>query len=158
MPLPSHDRANPASNAAHCANEQGKFWEMHAKLFANQQSLADADLERYAGEIGLNAARWKADMQSPKLGGLVDADQALGNAIGASGTPTFFINGKQLVGAQPVDTFKSKIDAELAYAESLARATWDGFQGGEPASADGGVSPPRRRAPEFGGVDRRSSL
>jgi protein-disulfide isomerase len=122
QPLSFHDRARPAALAALAAGEQNKYWEMHAKLFANQQGLSDADLERYAGEIGLNVARWKADLQSPKLAGMVDADQTLGNQIGASGTPTFFINGKQLVGAQPVETFKSKIDAELAYAESLVRA------------------------------------
>ncbi|MBM4381563.1 MAG: thioredoxin domain-containing protein, partial [Deltaproteobacteria bacterium] len=122
QPLSFHDRARPAALAALAAGEQNKFWEMHAKLFANQQSLSDADLERYAGELGLNVSRWKADLQSPKLAAMVDADQALGSAIGASGTPTFFINGKQLVGAQPVETFKSKIDAELGYAESLVRA------------------------------------
>jgi protein-disulfide isomerase len=122
QPLPFHDRARPASLAALAAGEQGKYWEMHEKIFANQQALSDADLERYAREVGVNVDRWKADVASPKLGAQVDADQQLGNAIGANGTPTFFINGKQLVGAQPVETFKAKIDAELAYAESLVRA------------------------------------
>jgi len=96
------------------AQEQGKFWEMHDKMFANQQALDRPALERYAQEIGLNVDKFKAALDSGKFKAKVDADSAEGTKVGAQGTPTFFINGIKLVGAQPVPAFKQIIDAELA--------------------------------------------
>ncbi len=113
MPLPFHDKAHLAAEAALAANEQGKFWEMHDKLFANQQALDRPNLEKYAEDLGLNMAKFKAALDSGKFKDRVDREAKEGNGYGATGTPTFFINGKKLVGAQPVDAFKTAIDAEL---------------------------------------------
>jgi protein-disulfide isomerase len=113
MPLPFHEHAHLAAEAALAANEQGKFWEMHDKLFANQQALTRADLEKYAEDLGLNMSKFKAALDSGKFKERVDREAKEGNSFGATGTPTFFINGHILVGAQPFDAFKSAIDAEL---------------------------------------------
>jgi protein-disulfide isomerase len=103
-----------AAEAAMAANEQGKFWEMHDKLFANQQALDRPSLEKYAGEIGLDMGKFRAALDSGKFKERIAKDQAEGQKVGANGTPTFFINGYRLVGAQPVDAFKKLIDQELA--------------------------------------------
>ena len=113
LPLPFHDKAHLAAEAALAANEQGKFWAMHDKLFANQQALDRPSLEKYAQEIGLNMNRFTAALDSGKFKDKVDSDAKEGAAVGATGTPTFFINGTRLVGAQPADKFKELIDAEL---------------------------------------------
>ena len=96
------------------ANEQGKFWEYHDKLFANQQALDRPSLEKYAGELGLNMDKFKSALDTGKFKERVDREVAEGDKVGAGGTPTFFINGNKLVGAQPVDAFKRIIDQELA--------------------------------------------
>jgi protein-disulfide isomerase len=113
LPLPFHDKAHLAAEAALAANEQGKFWAMHDKLFANQQALDRPSLEKYAQEIGLNMNKFTAALDSGKFKDKVDSDAKEGAAVGATGTPTFFINGTRLVGAQPADKFKEVIDAEL---------------------------------------------
>ncbi|HVZ72536.1 MAG TPA: thioredoxin domain-containing protein [Polyangia bacterium] len=112
-PLPFHDKAHLAAEAALAANEQGKFWEMHDKLFANQQALDRPALEKYAEDLGLNMAKFRAALDSGKFKDRVDRETKEGGSFGVSGTPTFFINGKKLVGAQPVEAFKTAIDAEL---------------------------------------------
>ncbi len=119
QPLPFHNNAKPAAEASMAAHEQGKFWPYHDKLFSNQGQLDRASLEKYASETGLNLAKFKAAMDSGKFRSRVEADSAAGMAAGANGTPTFFINGRQLVGAQPFESFKSVIDEELAKAKKL---------------------------------------
>ncbi len=121
LPLPFHDKAHVAAEAALAAKAQGKFWEMHDKLFGNQQALDRASLEKYAGEIGLNVNQFKSELDSGKWKQKVDTELAEGNKIGARGTPSFFINGKPFVGAQPFESFKAKIDAELAAADPIAK-------------------------------------
>ena len=113
LPLPFHDKAHLAAEAALAANEQGKFWPYHDKLFANQQALDRPSLEKYAEELGLNMTKFKAALDSGKFKDKVDSDAKEGAAVGATGTPTFFINGTKVVGAQPFDQFKTVIDAEL---------------------------------------------
>jgi protein-disulfide isomerase len=113
LPLPFHDKAHLAAEAALAANEQGKFWPYHDKLFANQQALDRPSLEKYAEELGLNMGKFKAALDSGKFKAKVDADAKEGAAVGATGTPTFFINGTKVVGAQPFDAFKTVIDSEL---------------------------------------------
>jgi protein-disulfide isomerase len=113
QPLPFHQNAMPAAQAALAANEQGKFWEYHDKLFGNQQALDAASLEKYAGEVGLNVDKWKTAKDSQKIKDHIANDQKEAQKAGANGTPTFLINGRQLVGAQPVDAFKKVIDEEL---------------------------------------------
>ncbi|MFO0746933.1 MAG: thioredoxin domain-containing protein [Myxococcota bacterium] len=121
QPLPFHNMAKGAALAGEAARAQGKFWEMHDKMFANQQALNPPDLERYAGEIGLDMAKYKADVASPAIAAKVELQSRIGTAVGASGTPSFFINGKALQGAQPVDQFKAIIDAEVAEADKAGQ-------------------------------------
>jgi protein-disulfide isomerase len=113
-PLDFHQNAKPAALAARAAGQQGKFWEMHAKLFENQQALDGASLERYAQELRLDVAKFKKSMQDPALAAAVDADFKQGQAIGVTGTPATFINGRKVSGAHPLDTFKKIVDQELA--------------------------------------------
>ena len=97
------------------AHEQGKFWEMHDKLFANAQALDAASLEKYAQELGLNMGKFKAALDSGKHKAAVAADVQYGNSLPGDGmgTPTFFINGQKLAGAYPFEEFAKIIDAEL---------------------------------------------
>ena len=113
QPLPFHDNAQIAAEASMAANEQGKFWEYHDKLFANQKALGRPELEKYATELGLDLAKFKDALDKGKFKDAVKKDSELGHKVGAGGTPTFFINGRKLVGAQPVEKFKMVIDAEL---------------------------------------------
>lgn len=94
---------------------------MHDKLFANQSALTRPDLERYAKELGLDPAKFAKDMDDPKLNEEIESDKKLGNSLGASGTPTFFINGRQLVGAQPFEKFKEIIEEEIKKADELIK-------------------------------------
>ncbi|MCA9548294.1 MAG: thioredoxin domain-containing protein, partial [Myxococcales bacterium] len=118
-PLPFHNDAPLASEAALAANEQGKFWEMHDKLFANQKQLKREDLDKYAQEIGLDMGKYKAALDSGKYQAQIKADQDLAREIGAGGTPNFFINGRKLVGAQPQASFEALIDEQLKAAKAL---------------------------------------
>ncbi len=120
-PLSFHPRARPAAIAAMAAHEQGKFWQYHDKLFANQKALDDASLETYAQEVGLDVKRWKKALSNPKLAEAVDQDQALAMSFSAGGTPSFFVNGRFFSGAQPIEVFKAVIDEELAKAQMLVK-------------------------------------
>jgi protein-disulfide isomerase len=121
-PLGFHEHAKPAALAALAAGEQGKFWEMYDLLFTHNTKLDAASLEDYARQAGLDVAKWKADMADPKLAAQIDREQAQGNKLGVSGTPAFFINGRKMVGAQPVDQFRANVEAELARAQDELRA------------------------------------
>jgi protein-disulfide isomerase len=114
FPLSFHNNAKPAAEASMAANEQGKFWEMHAKLFANQQNLDAASLEKYAKEIGLDMAKFKAAVDSHKFAPQIEADTKQGSSLGVQGTPASFLNGHFINGAQPFDAFKKIADEELA--------------------------------------------
>ncbi|MEW6431854.1 MAG: thioredoxin domain-containing protein [Myxococcota bacterium] len=114
FPLSFHPHAAKAAEAAMCAEEQGKFWEMHKVLFANQQKLGVEDLKAHAATLGLDAAKFNACLDGGSKKALVDADQKAGTEAGVNGTPAFFINGKMLSGALPFPEFKKVIDAELA--------------------------------------------
>jgi protein-disulfide isomerase len=113
-PLPNHPNAWPAAEAAACAGEQGKFWEYHDRLFDNQSRLGKADLKKHAAAVALDTAKFDACVDTHKYKSDVDADVAAGEEAGVSGTPAFFINGRQLSGAQPFEAFKRLIDEELA--------------------------------------------
>ncbi|MFH1256350.1 MAG: DsbA family protein [Candidatus Diapherotrites archaeon] len=114
FPLSFHQYAQKASEASECAGEQGKFWEMHDMLFANQSNLTDAELKKYAADLGLDTAKFNSCLDSGAMASEVQKDFEDGQAAGVSGTPSFFINGQILVGAQPISEFKKIIDAELA--------------------------------------------
>jgi protein-disulfide isomerase len=113
-PLPFHPNAQPSAEAAVAAAEQGKFWPMHDKLFANQQNLTRPDFEKYAGEIGLDMGKFKSALDSGAGKKKVADDLADAGKIGVQGTPNFYIDGINVQGAQPFDEFKKVIDAELA--------------------------------------------
>ncbi len=114
FPLTSlHPNARPAALASECAAEQGKFVEFHDKLFANQTALSGANLKQYAADLGLDAAKFNQCFDSSKYAQKVDSDTSLGNKSGVSGTPTFFVNGALLVGAQPQSSFEQIIDPLL---------------------------------------------
>ena len=114
FPLPSHDQAPKASEAALCAGDQGKYWEMHEKLFANQQALAVDQLKGYARELALDAGKFDGCLDSGAKAKEVEASRKAGQEAGVSGTPAFFVNGRPLSGAQPFERFKEVIEAELA--------------------------------------------
>jgi protein-disulfide isomerase len=121
-PLSFHPRAMPAAMAAEAAGKQGKFWEMHDKLFENQKDMTDENFVKWAEEIGINVEQFKKDLSDPKLQEKIKNQQALGMQLGARGTPAFFINGRFLSGAQPVENFKKVIDEEVAKADKLIAA------------------------------------
>ncbi len=114
FPLSFHQNAQKSSEAAECADDQGKFWEYHDKLFENQAALDDASLKQYAKDLGLNTATFNSCLDSGKNAAEVQKDFADGQKYGVSGTPSFFVNGQRIVGAQPFASFKTLIDAELA--------------------------------------------
>lgn len=103
----------PAAKAAEAAGRQGKFWEMHDKLFENQKALNDANYLAWAGELGLDIEKFKKDLADPALQKMLEGQQRQGMTLGARGTPAFFVNGRFLSGAQPYESFKRLIDAEL---------------------------------------------
>lgn len=116
-PLPFHPKAVPLAHAAECANDQGAFWQMHDKIFDNNSTVAnmtDEQIKAWAGELGLNTATFNDCYDNKKHQTEIDEDTTAGGAVGVSGTPTFYINGRQLVGALPFDSFKAIIDEELS--------------------------------------------
>ncbi|MGD9904223.1 MAG: thioredoxin domain-containing protein [Vicinamibacterales bacterium] len=114
FPLPNHTQAPKAAEAAHCAGEQGKYWELHDRLFANQQQLQVPELKAHAGAVGLDQAAFDQCLDSGKFAAVVQADYDLGADMGVQSTPTLYINGRIVTGAQPIGVFTSIIDEELA--------------------------------------------
>jgi protein-disulfide isomerase len=120
FPLSFHERAEKAGEAAACAGDQGRFWEMHDRLWANNTRLEVPDLKGHAAALGLDAAAFDRCLDSGRHAGLVDRDLQAGASYGVSGTPAFFVNGRPLVGAQPFEAFQQVIDDELRRAGSAA--------------------------------------
>ncbi len=112
-PLPFHKQAMPAAKAAVAAGNQGKFWEMHDKIFENYRGLNADFYAKAAGEIdGLDVEKFKADMDSPKTQALIVEEMKEAGTVGVRGTPTFFINGKKPTG-RSFEQWKSIIAAEI---------------------------------------------
>lgn len=114
FPLPFHNFAQKAAEAAECAKEQGKFWEYKEKLFQNQSALGEDYLKKYAQDLGLGAQRFNDCLDSGKFEKKVKEDLKEGEDAGVTGTPTFFINGEKLVGAQPFSEFQTVIEKKLS--------------------------------------------
>ena len=115
FPLESiHPQAFKASEAALCAGDQGKYWEYHDRLFANQQSLMPDDLKKHATDLGLDAKAFASCLDSSKYGERVRDGVAVGSRLGVNSTPTVYVNGRLLSGAQPYETFAMVIDEELS--------------------------------------------
>ena len=112
-PLEMHPHARLASEAANCANAQGKFWDYHAKLFKNQRELGEEKLKAYADQVGLDRTKFDQCLSTKPFQAAIDKDLADGAKVGVNGTPAFFINGRMLSGAQPFEKFKEVIEEEL---------------------------------------------
>ena len=102
-----------AHKAAEAAHAQGKFWEMHDKIFQNQRVMSEANYLKWAEELGLDMEKFKQDLESAAVKKRIDADSAEAASLGVTGTPGFFINGKFMSGAKPFESFKQVIDEEL---------------------------------------------
>jgi protein-disulfide isomerase len=113
QPLSFHPNALPAAEAAEAAREQGKFWQMHDRLFAAQRELSPDTYQRLAKELGLDMRRFQESVRSGKARARIEEDQRLASRIGAMATPTMFVNGEKVEGAVPFSTLKAVIDRKL---------------------------------------------
>ena len=113
FPLPMHPNAEKAAEASLCALEQGKFWELHDYMFKNQQQLAVDALKSKAAELGIKPEAFNTCLDSGKYASRIQEDIKAGSAVGVSGTPAMFINGRFISGAVPLDQVTSVIDDEL---------------------------------------------
>jgi len=112
FPLPMHVYARKAAIAALAAGRQGKFWEIHEKLFANQKDLSDAKVEAIAQELGLNMEQFNKDLKDSAIASLIDRDINNGREVNVQGTPTIFVSGK-LLNQRSLQGFQQAIEAEL---------------------------------------------
>jgi protein-disulfide isomerase len=108
-----HPEAFKAAEAGNCAREQGRFWEYHDRLFGNQQALGIDALKQYAAETGLNTTQFNQCLDTAKYSSRVQDHVAVGSQLGVSSTPTVYVNGRAVSGAQPYETFAAVIDEEL---------------------------------------------
>src|SRR5262249_29821716 len=120
FPLVIHPKARLAHQAAQAAAEQGKFWEMHDLLFANQRRVEREDLVAYARQLGLDVERFRKDLDDPRLKERIESDRADGEKLRISGTPTFFVNGKQYVGARSLDQLKQIVQGDQRRIRAIA--------------------------------------
>jgi predicted DsbA family dithiol-disulfide isomerase len=113
FPLDFHELAQKAGEAAACAGDQGRFWEMHDRLWESPGRLGVPDLKGHAAALGLDAAAFGQCLDSGRQAALVQSDTEAGQRLGVTGTPAFFINGRAIVGAVPFEAFAEVIDDEL---------------------------------------------
>jgi len=113
----------PAAVASECAGQQGKFWEMHDKIFENQKQMSPEMYLEYAAELGLDVEQFKKDLVSAEVKSRIDADKKDAAEVGNTGTPGFFVNGKFLRGAKPFEAFKEIIDKELGEKKTTQRSS-----------------------------------
>lgn len=121
FPLGMHKEAEPAARAMQAADRQGKAFEMADKIFANMKALSADDLAKYAGEVGLDVDKFKADWASQEVKDEVANDVKAGQSAGIRGTPSLFINGKRFQGQRTLDGFRPVIDAEIKAADELIK-------------------------------------
>lgn len=132
FPLTSlHSRALPAAKAAECAYQQGAFFPMHDLLFAHQNALSDANLESYAAQLGLDLVTWQNCLTSSRALERIESDLRDGLAARLEGTPSFFINGKALVGSRPLGDFITAVDEAEQAAISSGSAPADYYSARE---------------------------
>lgn len=113
FPLPFHHNAHAAAEASLAAHAQGKFWQMHDRLFANQGDLDRASLTQHAHAIGLHVGTFDAALDSNTYAQAVDSDLELGMELGVNATPTMFVNGARIPNAGDLDALVARIDALL---------------------------------------------
>lgn len=112
FPLKMHENSFIAAESAQCANEQGKFWEYHDILFKNQNKLDKENLKRYAENLGLNEEQFNLCLENEKYKDEINFDISEGKRLGIQGTPTFFINGKEVFGGNEQE-LRKLIEEEL---------------------------------------------
>ena len=112
FPLPMHANAAPAARAALAAGKQGKFWEMHDKLFANQRALSPENIKQFAHDIGLDMTKFEQDMASPEVQQQINEEMQQGGKAQVGGTPSLFVNGKKVTN-RSVEGLKQMIDEAL---------------------------------------------
>ncbi|HTU63810.1 MAG TPA: thioredoxin domain-containing protein, partial [Polyangiales bacterium] len=115
-PLSFHENAHISAEASLAAHEQGKFWELHDKMFENQKKLDRASLDGYAKDVGLNVAAFKKALDDKKYKDAVDAELKLGEEVAVDGTPTMFVNGKRVSNPTSVEEVSKVIDEALGKA------------------------------------------
>lgn len=116
-----HPAALPSAIASECANDQGKFWEFHDLIYNKQEEkgagttiqYTNDDIKTWVQDLGIDSAAFNECLDSEKHKDNVTKDQSDGSAVGVNATPTFFVNGRSIVGAQPFSNFKTIIDEEL---------------------------------------------
>ena len=113
FPLPHHTAAQKAAEAAQCAGEQGKFWEMHDVIFANQSNMGVPALRQHAAAMKLDTAKFDQCVESGRHAEGIAEDKKVGEQMGVGSTPTLYINGRPAIGAQPYAAFKSALDSLL---------------------------------------------
>jgi RNA polymerase sigma factor (sigma-70 family) len=121
-PLPIHPRASYALRAALAAGQQGRFWQMHELLFANQTALEATDIDGYAQQIGLDRARFQADIDGPTVMNQAELEEANAQSVGIDAVPAFFFNGRAVFGARPRAELERALVEELAYADAVLSA------------------------------------
>ena len=135
-----HPQAFKAGEAGHCAGDQGKYWEYHDRLFENQQALQPADLKKHATDLGLDAAAFASCLDSSKYGERVRDGVSLGTSLGVNSTPTVFINGRRLSGAQPLEVFvaddRRGVEPEIGGGDGDAQFRMQNGQNAEGLSLD----------------------
>ena len=114
FPLSGHASAIPAAEASLCANEQGKYWEYHDKLFSMELPLETASYQKYASDLGLDTSKFNTCLSTHRYLAKIQADVDFATKLGVDQTPTFFIDGLAVLGAQPFSFFQQVIDQELA--------------------------------------------
>lgn len=122
FPLEIHPESMLAHRAAAAAAAQGRFWELHDRIFAAPGALDRAGLLHHARALGLDLEAFERALDGPESEAAVRRDMAEGAALGVQGTPAFFINGRSLSGAQPYEAFRAQVELVLAEAPSLALA------------------------------------
>jgi protein-disulfide isomerase len=119
LPLAGNPESHRLAEAAAAAGEQGRFWDMHIRLFATGGRLDRPEIEALAAGLGLDASRFRAALDRRRFAAQVSADAAEGARLGITGTPTFFVNGTPIIGAAPADMFRGIIDKKLTEARAL---------------------------------------
>jgi protein-disulfide isomerase len=154
LPLASHDQARPAAEAARCAAAEGRYWPYHDRLFAEQPRFAEDRLIAYAVELGLDGSAFARCLTERRFAREVQADVAQARALGIRSTPTFLINGRTLVGAHPVEAFRTMVDDALQRRQSHGPSSWSASRVAEAAprvaEAAPRVAEPTPRAPGAG--------
>ena len=115
FPLESiHPQARRSAEAARCAEDQGKFWDYYDVLFSESPKLSPDDLKRYAAQVGMDVKKFDECVAAGVHKATVQRDLDEGTRLGVNGTPAFFINGRSLSGALPLEAFARIVDEELS--------------------------------------------